>query len=168
MLSRGFTGPQSWAGTVNTNPELTGALSNLSDLLANGNRPPAFLIPIYMEAGKRYHVPWEVLAAINSIETNYGRNLNTSSAGAIGWMQFMPATWHQWGVAIDGHSVANPYDPRDASLLRRAVPAGQRRRHQRARRDLLLQPRELVRQRGAEPGAGDRRRGPLLRHAHEA
>jgi len=114
MLSRGFTGPPSWAGTVNTNPELTGALSNLSDLLANGNRPPAFLIPIYMEAGKRYHVPWEVLAAINSIETNYGRNLNTSSAGAIGWMQFMPATWHQWGVAIDGHSVANPYDPRDA------------------------------------------------------
>jgi hypothetical protein len=114
LLAPGFSGPQSWAGTVNTNPELSGALSNLSDLLANGNRPPAFLIPVYMDAGKRYHVPWEVLAAINSIETNYGRNLNTSSAGAIGWMQFMPATWSQWGVAVDGHSVANPYDPRDA------------------------------------------------------
>jgi hypothetical protein len=113
-LAPTFSAPQSWTGTVNTNPELSGALSNLSQLLSQGNRPPAFLIPIYMEAGKRYHVPWSVLAAINSIETNYGRNLNTSSAGAIGWMQFMPSTWKQWGVAVDGHSVANPYDPRDA------------------------------------------------------
>ena len=36
---------------------------------------------------------WEILAAINEIETDYGRNLNVSSAGAVGWMQFMPATW---------------------------------------------------------------------------
>jgi membrane-bound lytic murein transglycosylase B len=126
FLAPGFTGPQSWAGTVNTNPELSGALSNLSDLLANGNRPPAFLIPLYMEAGKRYHVPWTVLAAINSIETNYGRNLNTSSAGAIGWMQFMPATWHQYGTAVDGHSMPNPYDARDAifSAARYLAAAG--------------------------------------------
>ena len=38
---------------------------------------------------------WEVLAAINEIETDYGRNLNVSSAGAVGWMQFMPSTWKQ-------------------------------------------------------------------------
>jgi Transglycosylase SLT domain len=114
MLTPGFTAPQSWTGTVNTNPELSGAVSNLSALLSNGNQPPAFLIPVYMEAGKRYHVPWEVLAGINAIETDYGRNLNTSSSGAIGWMQFMPATWREYGVAVDGHSVANPYDPRDA------------------------------------------------------
>jgi membrane-bound lytic murein transglycosylase B len=114
MLAPHFTGPGSWTGTVETNPQLTGALSNLSNLLTNGNRPPAFLIPIYMEAGRRYHIPWAVLAGINAIETDYGRNLNTSSAGAIGWMQFMPATWKEWGVAVDGHSVPNPYDPRDA------------------------------------------------------
>jgi len=90
------------------------AWSRLSELLANGNRPPAFLIPIYKAAGHRYHVPWPVLAAINSIETDYGRNVSTSSAGAIGWMQFMPATWTEYGVAAGRHSRPDPYDPRDA------------------------------------------------------
>jgi hypothetical protein len=122
----GFLGPKSWTGTVTTNSALSGALGNLSDLLSNGNSPPPFLIPIYMEAGHRYHVPWEVLAAINAVESDYGRNLNTSSAGAIGWMQFEPSTWHQYGVAADGHSVPNPYDPRDAifSAARYLAAAG--------------------------------------------
>jgi hypothetical protein len=122
----GFSGPKSWTGTVAANPALTGAVTELSGLLSNGNRPPSFLIPIYMEAGKRYNVPWEVLAAINAIESDYGRNLNTSSAGAVGWMQFEPSTWSQYGMAIDGHSVPNPYDPRDAvfSAARYLAAAG--------------------------------------------
>jgi Transglycosylase SLT domain len=106
--------PQAWTGASTIDPNLSGALTNLSGLLANGNQPPPFLIPIYMEAGRRYDVPWEVLAAINAVETDYGRDLSTSSAGAIGWMQFEPASWREYGVAVDGHSVANPYDPRDA------------------------------------------------------
>jgi Transglycosylase SLT domain len=108
------TAPQAWTGASTIDPNLSGALTNLSGLLANGNQPPPFLIPIYMEAGRRYGVPWEVLAAINAVETDYGRDLSTSSAGAIGWMQFEPASWREYGVAADGHSVANPYDPRDA------------------------------------------------------
>ena len=56
-------------------------------------RIPPFLIPIYQAAGIEYQVPWQVLAAINEIETDYGRNLSVSSAGAVGWMQFMPSTW---------------------------------------------------------------------------
>jgi Transglycosylase SLT domain len=108
------TAPQAWTGASTIDPNLSGALTNLSGLLANGNQPPPFLIPIYMEAGRRYDVPWEVLAAINAVETDYGRDLSTSSAGAIGWMQFEPASWREYGVAADGHSVANPYDPRDA------------------------------------------------------
>ncbi len=110
----GFPAPKAWTGTVTADPALTGAVTNLSGLLSNGNRPPSFLIPIYMEAGRRFNVPWEVLAAINAIESDYGRNLNTSSAGAVGWMQFEPSTWAQYGMAVDGHSVPNPYDPRDA------------------------------------------------------
>jgi hypothetical protein len=110
----GFLAPTAWTGTVSANANLTGAVRNLAGLLANGNRPPSFLIPIYMQAGKKYGVPWEVLAAINAIESDYGRDLSTSTAGAVGWMQFEPATWREWGVAADGHSVANPYDPRDA------------------------------------------------------
>src|SRR4051794_24528849 len=56
-------------------------------------RIPPFLLPIYQAAGIQYGVRWEILAAINEIETDYGRNLNISSAGAVGWMQFMPSTW---------------------------------------------------------------------------
>jgi hypothetical protein len=105
---------------------LVGALGDLSNLLANGDSPPRFLIPIYMEAGRRFHVPWEVLAAINAVESDYGRNLSTSSAGAIGWMQFEPSTWKQWGMSVDGHRVPNPYDPRDAifSAARYLAAAG--------------------------------------------
>jgi hypothetical protein len=119
----GFLGPNAWTGSVTTDPALTGALGNL---LANGNMPPRFLIPIYMEAGRRFHVPWQVLAAINAVESDFGRNMNTSSAGAIGWMQFMPSTWKQYGMAVDGHSMPNPYDPRDAifSAARYLAAAG--------------------------------------------
>jgi murein DD-endopeptidase MepM/ murein hydrolase activator NlpD len=78
------------------------------------NEPPPSLVPIYKQAARRYHVPWSVLAAINEIETDYGRNLSVSSAGALGWMQFMPATWQQWGVDADHDGTANPYSPQDA------------------------------------------------------
>jgi hypothetical protein len=112
--SPSFVNPGSWTGTVSADPSLTGAVRNLAGLLANGNRPPSFLIPIYMQAGKRYDIPWPVLAAINAVESDYGRNLSTSSAGALGWMQFMPGTWRQYGVSADGQHNPNPYDPRDA------------------------------------------------------
>ena len=39
-------------------------------------RIPPFLLPIYQAAGTQYGVRWELLAAINEIETDYGRNLN--------------------------------------------------------------------------------------------
>ena len=42
-------------------------------------------------------LPWQVLAAINYVETGYGADVNFSSAGAKGWMQFMPATWREYG-----------------------------------------------------------------------
>jgi len=78
------------------------------------NIPPAYLIPIYIEAARRYHVPWRVLAAINKVETNYGLDLSVSQAGAEGWMQFMPSTWRQWAVDADHDGNADPYSPRDA------------------------------------------------------
>src|SRR4051794_14493080 len=77
-------------------------------------RIPPFLLPIYQAAGIQYGVRWEVLAAINEIETDYGRNLNVSSAGALGWMQFMPATWKQYGVDANEDGVRDPYNPVDA------------------------------------------------------
>jgi hypothetical protein len=75
---------------------------------------PPFLLPIYQAAGIQYDVPWQVLAAINEIETDYGRNLSVSSAGAVGWMQFMPSTWKRYGMDVTGTGYADPYNPVDA------------------------------------------------------
>jgi hypothetical protein len=77
-------------------------------------RIPPFLLPIYQAAGIQYSVPWQVLAAINEIETDYGRNLSVSTAGAVGWMQFLPSTWQRYGVDANGDGVADPYNPVDA------------------------------------------------------
>jgi hypothetical protein len=75
---------------------------------------PPFLLPIYQAAGIQYGVRWEVLAAINEIETDYGRNLNVSSAGAVGWMQFLPSTWRRYGVDANRDHRRDPYNPVDA------------------------------------------------------
>jgi len=77
-------------------------------------RIPPFLLAIYQAAGIQYGIRWEVLAAINEIETDYGRNLNVSSAGALGWMQFMPATWRAYGVDANGDGRKDPFNPVDA------------------------------------------------------
>src|SRR5438309_82442 len=77
-------------------------------------RIPLFLLPIYQAAAVQYGVPWQSLAAINEIETNYGTDLAVSSAGARGWMQFMPATWLQYGVDALNTGYADPYNPVDA------------------------------------------------------
>ena len=77
-------------------------------------RIPPFLLPIYQAAGIQYGVRWEVLAAINEIETDYGRNLNVSSAGALGWMQFMPATWKAYGTDANRDGRKDPFNPVDA------------------------------------------------------
>ena len=69
---------------------------------------------LWLGAGAAYGVPWQVLAAINKIESNFGRNMGPSSAGAVGWMQFMPDTWLRWGIDGDGDGMADPWNPDDA------------------------------------------------------
>jgi hypothetical protein len=78
---------------------------------------PSTLTPIYSGAASAYGLGAEgaaILAAINRVETDFGANLSVSSAGAIGWMQFMPASWAAYGVDADGDGNADPYDPEDA------------------------------------------------------
>ena len=77
-------------------------------------RIPLFLLPIYQAAAVQYGVPWQILAAINEIETDYGSDLSVSTAGAVGWMQFMPATWSSYGVDAFKAGYADPYNPVDA------------------------------------------------------
>jgi photosystem II stability/assembly factor-like uncharacterized protein len=77
-------------------------------------RTPPFLLPIYLAAAERYDVPWQVLAAINEVESDYGYDLGVSSAGAEGWMQFLPEEWSAYGVDANGAGVRDPYNPADA------------------------------------------------------
>jgi murein DD-endopeptidase MepM/ murein hydrolase activator NlpD len=69
---------------------------------------------LWLRAGAAYGIPWQVLAAINKIESNFGRNMGPSSAGAVGWMQFMPDTWLRWGTDGNGDGLVDPWDPEDA------------------------------------------------------
>jgi soluble lytic murein transglycosylase-like protein len=92
--------------------ELAGSAASVQAL--SYYRIPLFLLPIYQAASAQYGVPWQILAAINEVETNYGSDLSVSTAGAVGWMQFMPATWIQYGVDALNAGYADPYNPVDA------------------------------------------------------
>ncbi len=73
-------------------------------------RPAGELLGYYREARRRFGVPVHVLAAVNLIESAFGRLRNTSTAGAQGPMQFIPSPWAAYGLGGDIR------DPRDAIL----------------------------------------------------
>ena len=73
-------------------------------------QPAERLLAHYREAQRRFGVPWSVLAAVNFVETAFGKVRSASTAGAQGPMQFLPATWRAYGLGGDVH------DPRDAIL----------------------------------------------------
>jgi membrane-bound lytic murein transglycosylase B len=72
--------------------------------------PATSLLGDYRDAERRFHVPWDVLAAVNFVESKFGKLRSASAAGAQGPMQFMPATWRRYGLGGDVH------DARDAIL----------------------------------------------------
>jgi hypothetical protein len=78
---------------------------------------PPVLIPIYHRASDKYGLGPQgpaILAGINAIETGFGQNMGPSSAGAIGWMQFMPSSWETYGVDANGDGVKDASNPEDA------------------------------------------------------
>ncbi len=93
---------------------LQSSIGGLPGFFIESFQIPPFLLPIFQAAGTAYGVPWQVLAAINEIETDYGRDLSVSSAGAEGWMQFLPSEWAQYGVDANGDGYKDPYNPADA------------------------------------------------------
>jgi murein DD-endopeptidase MepM/ murein hydrolase activator NlpD len=99
-------------------PPLPGSLGapigSVPNFFIESFRIPPFLLPIYQAAGTAYGIPWQVLAAINEVETDYGRDLSISSAGAEGWMQFLPSSWALYGVDANGDGYEDPYNPADA------------------------------------------------------
>ncbi|MDP1846963.1 MAG: lytic murein transglycosylase [Solirubrobacteraceae bacterium] len=101
-------------GTLGSALGPTGSAAQIPNFFIGRFAIPPFLLSIYQAAGIQYGVPWEILAAINEIETDYGRNLNVSTAGATGWMQFMPASWRAYGVDANEDGRKDPYNPVDA------------------------------------------------------
>jgi hypothetical protein len=71
---------------------------------------PAQLLRWYREAQRRFGVRWQLLAAVNFVETAFGRVRSNSTGGAQGPMQFLAATWRAYGLGGDVH------DPHDAIL----------------------------------------------------
>ena len=72
--------------------------------------PADVLLRYYREAGRRFHVRWQVLAALNFVESAFNKLRNRSAAGAQGPMQFLPSTWRSYGLG------GNVHDPHDAIL----------------------------------------------------
>ncbi|HKZ14353.1 MAG TPA: lytic murein transglycosylase [Solirubrobacterales bacterium] len=92
-------------------------ISSLSASTCAATAVPPVLIPIYQRASAQYGLGSQgpaILAGINAVETGFGTNLGPSSAGAEGWMQFMPSTWATYGVDANGDGVADPNNPEDA------------------------------------------------------
>jgi soluble lytic murein transglycosylase-like protein len=82
-----------------------------------GDIPPAYLA-LYRQAAVATGIDWAILAAIGEVETQHGRAQGSSCAvstkGARGPMQFMPATWANYGA---GGDICDPVD---------AIPAAAR------------------------------------------
>jgi membrane-bound lytic murein transglycosylase B len=69
--------------------------------------PAGALLRSYREAQRRFRVAWPVLAAVNFVESAFGRMRNSSTAGAQGPMQFIPSTWASYGM---GGDIRDPHD----------------------------------------------------------
>jgi membrane-bound lytic murein transglycosylase B len=79
----------------------------LSSFRTGPAAPARSLLRWYQEAERRFGVGWHVLAAVNFVESAFGKLRSDSTAGAQGPMQFIPGTWRAYGL---GGNVHNPHD----------------------------------------------------------
>lgn len=83
--------------------------------------PADELLALYRQAEDETGIDWSYLAAINLLETGYGRIRGVSTAGAQGPMQFLPTTWEE----VSDGDINDPYDAIPAAaryLVRRGGP----------------------------------------------
>jgi murein DD-endopeptidase MepM/ murein hydrolase activator NlpD len=129
-VSSGPGAPRAVSLPSASTPNAPGSISVPVDYTVRATRevqlPLSELHSLWRRAGYAYGIPWQVLGAINKIESNFGQNMGPSSAGAVGWMQFMPSTWLRWGTDADGDGIADPWNPADAvySAARYLAAAG--------------------------------------------
>jgi membrane-bound lytic murein transglycosylase B len=103
-------------GTAGEARDMTAALADLHKLSAGwpahqvetgAPTPLGVLVPAYHSAQARFGVGWRYLAAINLVESAFGRVRSHSVAGAQGPMQFMPSSWRAYGL---GGDIRDPHD----------------------------------------------------------
>ena len=82
--------------------------------LALDEIPPEYLGIYQAAAATCEGLDWTILAAVHKVETGFGSGKATSSAGAQGPMQFMPATFEAYGVDGDADGTADINDLEDA------------------------------------------------------
>lgn len=81
---------------------------DLASLGSGGFEVPADQLRVMLDVSHETGIPWQVFAGIAKTESDFGRNMATSWAGAIGYGQFLPESWALYGNGGD------PYDFRDA------------------------------------------------------
>ena len=82
--------------------------------------PADKLLSYYQKAEAATGIEWEVLAAVNLVETGMGRIDGVSVANAQGPMQFLPTTWAEPGIGAG--DIRDPHDAIQAAaryLVRR-------------------------------------------------
>lgn len=67
-------------------------------------------LPIVKAAADRHKVPLVVLWGVYGIETNFGTNVKTSSAGAMGHFQFTPDTAKAYNYPLTNHPTEKQFE----------------------------------------------------------
>ena len=86
----------------------------LASLTTPPSAIPAPVKALYVAAANKYQLPWTLLAGIGMEETAHGHASATSTAGAQGLMQFIPATFTAYGVDGDGDGRASIHSDADS------------------------------------------------------
>lgn len=83
-------------------------------LVANGLKPD-FAVD-YLQAQAQTGTPWQLIAAVHSVETHQSGDTTANNAGAQGPMQFLPSTFYHYALDADGDGNTNINDVHDAIL----------------------------------------------------
>ncbi|MDP2950548.1 MAG: bifunctional lytic transglycosylase/C40 family peptidase [Chloroflexota bacterium] len=94
----------------------TGAVAVLDEI-------PPDQLEVMQQVSLQTGIPWQIFAAIAKVESDFGRNMATSSAGAIGYGQFMPATWAAYGNGGDPYDFHDVIPAMGRYLLANGAPA---------------------------------------------